>query len=299
MIIATGFFDGVHLGHKHVLKKLVSLARERREDSMVISFWPHPRNVLQDEARNLRLLTSLEEKKELINSLGVDHFEIIEFTKDFSRLTTDEYLKKIIKDHFGGTAIVLGYDNRFGCDQGGPEDMEAIAHKYGVEPIRTGKILSPKGLSISSTKIREVLSKGDVESACDMLGYDYTLQGVVVAGNRLGGKIGYPTANIQLYEPLKLIPGNGVYLVKVETLGKVFYGMCNVGVRPTVGPGNFRTIETNIFDFNEDIYGLDVRLSFIQKLRDEKRFSGLSELRSQLSNDEKRCREIMNLNNLI
>jgi len=289
MVVATGFFDGVHLGHRFVIGQLVNEARSRGEESMVITLWPHPRNVLQDDARNLRLLTSLQEKKQLLYSLGVDHVEVLRFTKDFSKLTTEQYLKEFIIDKFGASAILLGYDNRIGNNPGTPEQIAEIAKGLGLDVIRPQAFSSEDGIVVSSTKIRNALLEGDVVSAGEMLGYHYNLHGVIVAGNRKGRTIGFPTANMQLYEPLKLIPGNGVYLVEVETLGSRHYGMCNIGVRPTIGEYNARTIETNIFDFDEDIYGLDMTISFIEKIRQEVKFDGMEGLREQLTKDKETC----------
>ena len=285
MVVATGFFDGVHLGHRLVIEQLIEAAAVRGDESMVVTFWPHPRNVLQKEARSLRLLTSLAEKKEMLFSLGVDKVEILPFTRDFSHMTTREYLRELM-DRYGAKAVLIGYDNRMGCDADGADQVAAVALDLGLEVIRTQMVPSEQGYAVSSTKIRERLEAGDVRAASAMLGYDYTLHGVVVAGNRLGRTIGFPTANMQMYEPLKQVPGNGVYFVKVETLGREQYGMSNVGCRPTVSSGNHRTIETHIFDFNEDIYGLDIKVTFIEKLRDEIRFESLEALRSQLENDK-------------
>ena len=288
MVVATGFFDGVHIGHRHIIKQLVEAAAARGDESMVITFWPHPRNVLQKEARSLRLLTTLQEKKEILSDLGVNHVEVLPFTKDFSSMTTEEYLT-MIKEKYGAKTILLGYDNRMGCDAEGADQVARIAMSLGLEVLREDMVPSQKGYAISSTKIRQRLEEGAVEEASQMLGYDYSLQGVVVAGNRLGRTIGFPTANMQLYEPLKLLPGNGVYFVRVETLGRNFYGMCNIGCRPTVSSGASRTIETNIFGFDEDIYGLDIKLSFISKIRDEVRFDSLEDLKMQLEQDRDSC----------
>jgi riboflavin kinase/FMN adenylyltransferase len=285
MVVATGFFDGVHVGHRLVIEQLVKAAAACGDESMVVTFWPHPRNVLQQEARTLRLLTSLSEKKDLLLGLGVDRVEIMPFTKDFSHMTTREYLRELM-DRFGAKAILIGYDNRMGCDADGADQVAAVAHDLGLEVIRTQMVPSEQGYAVSSTKIRERLEAGDVKAASAMLGYDYTLYGVVVAGNRLGRTIGFPTANMQMYEPLKLVPGNGVYFVKVETLGRQFYGMCNVGCRPTVSSSNHRTIETHIFDFDEDIYGLDIKVTFVEKIRDEIKFDSLEALRNQLTLDK-------------
>ena len=192
-----------------------------------------------------------------------------------------------------GKAVLVGYDNRIGSDRCTPEQTAAIARHLGLDVLTPVSCADANGVVISSTKIRNLLSAGDIAGANAMLGYEYQLYGVVVSGNRLGHTIGFPTANMQLYEPLKLIPGNGVYLVRVETLGKMWYGMCNIGVRPTLGSGNARTIETNIFGFDEDIYGLDMRISFISKIRDEVKFNDFSLLAAQLEKDRAHCLEVL------
>ena len=292
MVVATGFFDGVHIGHRQVIQQLVEAAAVRGDESMVVTFWPHPRNVLQKEARSLRLLTTLAEKREALMKLGVNRVEVLQFTKDFSTLTMREYLSLLI-EKYGAKTILLGYDNRVGSDAAGADEVAAAALELGLEVLRAEMVPSEKGYAVSSTKIRARLEEGDVEGASAMLGYDYSLHGVVVAGNRLGRTIGFPTANMQLYEPLKLIPGNGVYFVKVRTLGKEYFGMCNIGCRPTVGTGNSRTIETHIFDFDEDIYGLDLEVDFISRIREEVRFGSLDELRVQLEKDRDACMKVV------
>ena len=287
-VAATGFFDGVHLGHRQVLNTLLREAGSRGEESMVVTFWPHPRTVLQDDARRLRLLNYLSEKKDLLLASGLQRVEVLDFTKEFSRMDSERYLT-MLRDSFGVSAVVLGYDNRIGSDLLLPEDSAAIARSLGMDAVIVPPVPVGEGdAAISSTKIRTALCEGLVDRAAAMLGYTYMLHGVVVAGNRLGRTIGFPTANMQLYEPLKQLPGNGVYCVDVQVLGSRFKGMCNIGVRPTVGGGAI-TIETNIFDFDEDIYGLDIRLSFLRKIRDEKLFGSLSELRSQLESDRSVC----------
>ena len=291
MVVATGFFDGVHTGHRLVIRQLVEAAAVRGDESMVVTFWPHPRNVLQKEARSLRLLTTLAEKKRMLMDLGVDKVEVLRFTKDFSMMTTEEYLRMLIND-YGASAILVGYDNRMGCDAKDADQVGRTAERLGLEVIRTDMVPSSKGYAVSSTKIRQCLEEGDVEDASAMLGYEYSLQGVVVAGNRLGRTLGFPTANMQLYEPLNLVPGNGVYFVRVNTVGRSLYGMCNIGLRPTVSAGNSRTIETNIFDFDEDIYGLDLEITFIRKIRDEIRFASLEDLKAQLARDKCNCESL-------
>ena len=292
MVVATGFFDGVHTGHRLVIEQLVQAAAVRGDESMVVTFWPHPRNVLQKEARSLRLLTTLAEKKKLLLDLGVDKVEVLQFTKDFSTMTTEDYLRMLMSE-YGASTILVGYDNRMGSDARNADEVARTAESLGLEVVRTDVVSSEKGYAVSSTKIRQCLEEGNVQDAAAMLGYDYSLEGVVVAGNRIGRTIGFPTANIQLYEPLKLVPGNGVYFTKVHTLGRDLYGMCNIGYRPTVGNGNARTIETNIFGFDEDIYGLDLRLTFVAKIRDEAKFASLDELKKQLEKDREACLAIL------
>ena len=288
MVVATGFFDGVHVGHRLVIKQLIEAAAVRGDESMVMTFWPHPRNVLQKEARTLRLLTTLQEKRQMLIDLGVDHVEVLQFTKDFSTMTTEDYFRMLM-ERFGAKTVLLGYDNRVGCDAKDSDQVARVAEELGLEVIRTDMVPSIEGYAVSSTKIRQHLEAGDVQGAAAMLGYEYALHGVVVAGNRVGRTIGFPTANMQLYEPLKLVPGNGVYFVRVETIGGSYYGMCNIGHRPTVSTGNTRTIETNIFGFDEDIYGLDIKITFITKIRDEVRFDSLDDLKKQLEHDRDTC----------
>ena len=315
-VVTTGFFDGVHLGHRHVLETVVSSARERGEEAIVVTFWPHPRTVLQQDARDFRLLSSVEEKKERLLDAGIDRVEVLPFTREFAALKADEYLR-LLQERFGATLVVMGYDNRIGSDKltaweicGSPAVASRPLPAGGWAPPsylaeggqRPGNHISPipviavdpchserSGESpISSTRIRKALEAGDVEMANGMLGYEYGLYGVVVSGNRLGRTIGFPTANMQLYEPLKLVPGNGVYAVAVEVMGRQYRGMCNIGLRPTVD-GKVRTIETHILDFDEDIYGLPLRLRFLRRIRDERKFPSLNALKEQLLQDKQLC----------
>ena len=287
VVAATGFFDGVHAGHRAVLQVLKDTAREEGEESAVVTFWPHPRNVLQQDASTFRLLNTLEEKKELIYRFGIDNVYVVPFTKDFSQLSTTEFMKEYLVDRFHADTLIIGYDHRLGrSSTASREELAALAATVGlktriVEEVHCGN------RKVSSTQIRNALAAGEVREAAGMLGYRYSLLGVVVAGNRLGRTMGFPTANMELYEPLKIVPANGVYAVEAEVLGQRYGGVCNIGTRPTVGAGNARTIETNIFGFNDDIYGLDLRISFIERIRDEHRFSSMEDLRHQLENDRK------------
>ena len=265
-VAATGFFDGVHLGHRAVIETLLRTARERSEQSLILTFWPHPRTVLRGGSRDLRLLTSLDEKIALLKGLGVDRIEVLPFTRDLSAMTAREYLELLRRD-YDVTSIVLGYDNRFGSD--------------GLSTEQLSKLIDSTIVSctdeISSTKIRKKLVAGDVKTAAQMLGYEYSLSGVVVSGNMMGRTIGFPTANMKLREPLKCLPGVGAYLSRVEVEGQQLWGMTNID--------HNEKIETNIFDFSDEIYGLDLKVTFIDKLRDEIRFNSFEELKSQLEKD--------------
>lgn len=286
VVAATGFFDGVHAGHRAVLQVLKDTARAEGEESAVVTFWPHPRNVLQQDASSFRLLNTLEEKKELIHAFGIDRFYVIPFTRDFSQLSTVEFMKEYLVDHFHVDTLVIGYDHRLGrSSTASREELAALAASVGlrtriVEEVHCGD------RKVSSTQIRNALAAGDVRTAAEMLGYRYTLHGVVVSGNMLGRTMGFPTANMALYEPLKTVPADGVYAVEVEVLGRNYGGVCNIGTRPTVGAGNSRTIETHILGFNDNIYGLDIRIRFIDRLREERRFSSMEELRMQIECDK-------------
>lgn len=295
MIATTGFFDGVHLGHREVLRELSAAAKARGVESLVVTFWPHPRAVLRKDARSLRLLSSLEEKRSLILSQGIDRVEVLDFTPEFAALTMEQFLREYILGRFHGTGLLLGYDNKMGSDCRSSEELACMARGLGLEVMRPSIVSASEGYAVSSTKIRACLESGAIEDARAMLGYDYSLTGVVVSGNHLGRTLGFPTANLQLYEPLKLVPQNGVYLVRAFTAGVERYGMCNVGVKPTVSQGNARTIETNIFDFDQEIYGLPLRLEFLRKIREERRFDSLEELSAQLSADKAECLTLLSI----
>jgi len=284
-VVATGFFDGVHLGHRQVIQTLVSSARARGEEAIVVTFAQHPRAVLQQDARTLRLLNSPQEKEALLRCLGVDRVETLPFDRAFARLTAEEYLRTILRDRLGATLLVLGYDNRLGSDRLQPEAIRPLAESLGLEilVVPPTSAAAPSAEVVSSTKIRRALEEGKVEAAEAMLGYAYGLRGVVVSGKQLGRKLGYPTANLRLYDPMKLIPGRGVYLTEVEVLGRRCWGMTNVG----------DIIETHIFDFDEDIYGLDLEIRFRRWLRPMQGFDSLDALKAQLAADEAACRSLL------
>ena len=272
---------------------MVSCARERGQEAVVVTFWPHPRTVLQQDARGFRLLTSLEEKKVLLADAGIDRVEVLPFTRDFAAMKADEYIS-LLRERFDASLVVMGYDNRIGTDRLTSSEISepgvVTVDEFAFAGLTASENYFSQGFAnaISSTQIRKALEAGDVDLANTMLGYRYGLYGVVVAGNRVGRTIGFPTANMQLYEPLKLVPANGVYAVEVQVLGKKYRGMCNIGTRPTVG-GTTRTIETHILDFNEDIYGLPLQIRFLARIRDERKFPSLEALKEQLKKDAKDC----------
>ena len=285
VVAATGFFDGIHLGHRAVLRQLCDLAESRGGSSAVVTFWPHPRTVLQQDASDLRLLTTLAEKQQILRELGIDQCHVVPFSRDFSHLTSEEFLRDYLRDQFGVNILLLGYDHRLGCDaQQTPQILAEKALKLGIEPIIVQRT-DADGSGISSTRIRNLLQQGALEEANHLLGRAYQLKGVVVAGNQLGRKLGFPTANMQLYEPLKLVPAHGVYCVEACFEGKTYPGLCNIGSRPTVGLGNAITIETHLLDFSQDIYGLDLELTFLARIREERRFSSLEALQQRMGED--------------
>lgn len=279
-VVATGFFDGVHLGHREVLSALVSSARERGEESVVVTFAQHPRAVLQQDPRSLRLLTSPEEKAALLRKAGVDRVEILPFTRDFARMRAREYVREVLVGKLGADAVVLGYDNRFGSDSLPTGEIARMLRSEGVDAIVVDSMSAGTGAPISSTAIRRALDEGRVGDASAMLGYDYPVSGVVVPGKQLGRKLGFPTANLSLKEPLKQIPGRGVYFTRTEVMGEEYYGMTNVG----------DIIETNLFDFSEDIYSLEITVRFMRRLRGMRDFPSLKDLTDQLKKDVEVCR---------
>jgi len=293
IVAATGFFDGVHLGHQMVIKKTVELARQCGGRSLIVTFWPHPRTVLQQDADRLRLLSSMEEKRRMCYSLGVDDFVALPFTKEFAELTAREFLSEYLADRYEVSTLVIGYDHRIGCDEiGGREEFKAIVRSCGITPVFVEDSISSEGVAVSSTLVRTIISAGDIASANALLGYKYSLSGVVVSGNRIGRTIGFPTANMSLYDPLKLVPAGGVYAVIAEIQGHKYPGICNIGYRPTLNDGRGQVIETHILDFDSDIYGMDISIFFLNRIRDEIKFSSLEELKTQLKNDEEKVREI-------
>lgn len=283
-VVATGFFDGVHLGHREVIKTLVSSARKKGEEALVVTFDAHPRTVLQQDAGRLRLLTTPQERERLLLSLGVDRVETIPFSKQFASMDAESYIRNVLMDKFNATSIILGYDNRLGSDMLGVKEIGNLCAELGLKMEEVASYVMPDGTTVSSTRIRNSLSEGMVDYANDMLGYRYMLTGVVVSGKQIGRTIGFPTANTLPSAPLKLVPERGVYLTEVDVLGGHFYGMTNIG----------DVVETNIFDFDESIYGLELTLRFISRIRDMRTMSGLDDLKSQLSADKLSALQMLN-----
>lgn len=283
-VVATGFFDGVHLGHREVIKTLVSSARKKGEEALVVTFDAHPRTVLQQDAGRLRLLTTPQERERLLLSLGVDRVETIPFSKQFASVDAESYIRNVLMDKFKATSIILGYDNRLGSDMLGVGEIGNLCAGLGLKMEEVAPYVMPDGTTVSSTRIRNSLAGGMVDYANDMLGYKYMLTGVVVSGKQIGRTIGFPTANTLPSAPLKLVPERGVYLTEVDVLGGHFYGMTNIG----------DVVETNIFDFDESIYGLELTLRFISRIRDMRTMSGLDDLKSQLSADKLSALQMLN-----
>ena len=284
-VIATGFFDGVHQGHRLVIDTLLSEARARGEQSVVVTFWPHPRAVLHKDDSSLRLLMSRASREAMILSLGVDRLETIEFSPEFASLSALDYIR-MLREGYGCTALVLGYDTRFGSEQAGPQTIADLARGEGMDAVIVPPVNAPDSdMPISSTLIRTALEEGDAQLAAELLGRPYEIDGVVVTGNRLGRTIGFPTANMAIDEPLLLIPCGGVYRSSVVVKGVAYDGMTNIGTRPTVGGSGTLTVETHIFDFDEMIYGERISVSFLERIRDERRFPSLDALRAQLRAD--------------
>ena len=287
VIAATGFFDGVHLGHRAVLTSLADTARKMGGKSLALTFWPHPRAVLQQDAQKFRLLTSLDEKKKMMYDLGVDEIQIIPFTREFSMVSSRDFFREYLDRKYNVKVLVAGYNHRLGCNGAyDPQLMDREAEMAGLTIIRVPEYLSDAGEHISSTKIRAALTAGSMETANRWLGYPYSLHGVVVLGNRMGRTLGFPTANMQLYEPLKQLPADGVYKVEAEVNGRWYRGMMNIGVRPTIANNLERIIETHIFDFEDNIYGLDIRVRILKFHRQEIAFPSLDSLKEQLNKDK-------------
>ena len=290
-VVTSGTFDGVHLGHQKILNRLKEVAFETGGESVVITFYPHPRSVISPDNKTINLLSTLDEKIELLEKNGINHLVIIPFTREFSELSSEEFIQKILIETIGTKTLVIGFDHRFGKNrEGGFDYLKENKARYGFE-IEEISRHDLENVGISSSKIRNALLNGDVPTADHFLGGNYSLSGVIVKGKQLGRTIGFPTANIQVREIAKLIPADGVYAVRVYYREEEFGGMLNIGNRPTVD-GTFKTIEVNIFNFDREIYGENLKVEFLLKIRNEQKFNGLDELKAQIAKDKETCLEI-------
>jgi riboflavin kinase/FMN adenylyltransferase len=283
-VVTTGTFDGVHLGHQQIIRRLKETAQRINGESVLLTFFPHPRMVLFPDRKQL-LLNTPDEKAVLLERAGIDHLIVHPFTREFSMLSSQEFIQDILVKKLGTRKLVIGHDHHFGRNREGSFDhLVEFGPVYGfeVEEIPAKEV---ENINVSSTKIRQSLEAGDVETAASFLGYEYQLGGTVVKGRQLGRTIGFPTANIRVDDPYKLVPGDGVYAVRVKRKNVMLPGMLNIGMRPTVN-GTDRTIEVNILDFDADLYGETLILEFVKRLRDELKFDGLDALKAQLAKDK-------------
>jgi riboflavin kinase / FMN adenylyltransferase len=292
-VVTSGTFDGVHLGHQKILTKLKEIASENNGESVIITFYPHPRTVLFNDSQNLKLLNTLTEKILLLKQFGIDHLIIIPFTREFSEISSTNFIEEILIKKIGAKALVIGYDHRFGKNrEGGFEYLKENAESFGFEVMEIPRH-DVESIGISSSLIRNALLEGDVKQAALLLGANYTLSGKVVKGKQLGRTLGFPTANIYVMEDYKLIPSDGVYAVFINYNSQIFKGVLNIGKRPTI-EGKDRTIEVNIFDFDKEIYGENLTISFEQKIRDEQKFDSLEALKKQIDLDANQAKQILN-----
>jgi riboflavin kinase / FMN adenylyltransferase len=292
-VLTLGTFDGVHMGHRRILQRVRQIADEQGGEAVLLTFFPHPRLVLNPEDNSLKLLSTLEEKAELLEVQGIDHLVVLPFDAQFARMAAEDFVRDVLLQSLRMESLVVGYDHRFGTGRTGDFqllcDMAKI-HGFHVEEIPAAWV---DDVRVSSTKVRNALLAGEVSEAARWLGYAYSFEGMVVHGRKLGRELGYPTANIEPLESLKLIPGIGVYAVEVETPSGIYGGMANVGNNPTI-PGKGFSIEAHLFGFEGDIYDIAVRLKFRFFLRNELKFNDLNALQEQLHTDKKEAlRQLM------
>lgn len=284
-VVTSGTFDGVHLGHQKILKRIRDLADEIGGETVLITFWPHPRLVLYPNEHNLRLLSTFEEKAKLLREFGIDHLLTIPFTKEFSELSSEEFIQQILIHTIKTRKLVIGYDHRFGKNrEGGFDYLKEHIDQYGfdLEEISREDV---DNVGVSSTKIRKALEEGKINIANEYLGREYELNGIIIKGQQLGRSIGFPTANIHITHDYKLIPCDGAYAVTANVEGEEYKGMLNIGMRPTVN-GNSQTIEVHLFDFEGDLYDKRISVRLKAYLRPEIKFSGLEALQEQLRKDK-------------
>ncbi|MFI5150677.1 MAG: bifunctional riboflavin kinase/FAD synthetase [Bacteroidia bacterium] len=290
-VLTTGTFDGVHLGHKKIISRLQELAQTSGGESVVLTFDPHPRMILYPDDDGLRLLSTLDEKIDLLGKAGVQHLIICPFTKEFSRLSSLDFVRNILVNQIHTHKLVIGYNHHFGRNREGSfEHLKEFGPLYGfdVEEIPAQDV---DHIEVSSTKIRAALQQGDVDTANAYLGHLYSLEGTVVKGRQLGRTLGFPTANLDTGNHFKLVPSDGIYAVLTEWKGTVYQGMMSIGMNPTVS-GKQRTIEVNILNFDRNIYGEKLRISFVKRMRDEVKFDGLDALKRQLEKDKEQALRI-------
>jgi len=293
-VITIGTFDGVHTGHQQIIHQLKEEAGKCHGETVIITFDPHPRKIVHGATKEIKLINTLDEKIELLEKSGIDHLVVIPFTEAFSQMSAEEYIDEFLIRRFNPHTIIIGYDHRFGKGRtGNYELMEKMSTVFSYVLCEIPVHLL-NAISVSSTRIREAISTADIETANDLLGYSFFFSGVVVEGNKLGRTIGYPTANLNVANPEKLIPGNGVYAVEIGLEGSIerFRGMMNIGVRPTVD-GSRRVIEVNLFHFDQSIYGKHLRVSVRKHLREEIKFSGLDALKAQLAEDARHAQQVL------
>ena len=294
-VVTSGTFDGVHLGHQKILARLHEVTQTTGGESVVITYFPHPRMVVAADSQELKLLSTLDEKIHLLAAQGVDHLLIIPFTRDFSLWSSEEFIQKILLQTLGTKTLVIGYDHRFGRNrEGGFEYLRNNADRYGfrIEEIPRQDL---DRVAVSSTQTRAALLAGQVHQAALYLGRNYSLTGTVVKGRQLGRTLGYPTANLELPEAYKLIPADGVYVVRVNWKNQDFGGMLSIGTNPTV-EGTHRTIEVNIFDFDHDIYGEKLTLNFVAWLRGQIKYDRLDALVEQIGRDKADSLRVLSAN---
>jgi riboflavin kinase/FMN adenylyltransferase len=292
-VVTLGTFDGVHVGHKQIINRLIKIANEENGESVVITFNPHPRLVLFPEDNDLKLLSDLQEKITLFQKSGIQHLIIHPFTLAFSRLTTTEFVRDLLISKINTHYLVIGYDHRLGRNrEGSLEQLRELESVFDFKVIEIPK-QEVDHVAVSSTKIRHALLNGDIQNANRYLGYNYSITGKVVSGNKIGKKLDFPTANIQVNEPLKLIPGVGVYAVYINYNNNRYGGMLNIGYRPTFYGRNL-TIEVHIFNFNKEIYNETLTVELVARIRDEKKFDSADQLKKQLFEDREYAIELLN-----
>ena len=283
-IVTIGTFDGIHIGHQKILKDLIKTAKKEGKKSVLLTFFPHPRMVLQKDNKIL-LLNTIEEKSGLLEKMGLDYLIIHPFSREFSRLTALDFVRDILVNKLNTSRLIIGYDHHFGKNrEGNIHQLKeySLLYDFKVEEIPAQDI---DDVSVSSTKIRTALKEGNLKTANNYLGYHYMLNGSVVSGKKLGGTIGFPTANLEIKEPYKLVPKTGVYIIKTHINTVLYTGIMNIGFNPTV-LGKHQTIEAHLFDFNEDLYGKEIMIEFIYFLREEHKFKSIEELVVQLNIDK-------------